>query len=96
MLTLVEYFLLLYRALLPAPVWYKFFLNKEYGSFFSSLITGLYLTFKLTSVLGKVCLSAEIRCYLSTKLLFSILWRKNFKDNSLFISICRFDRSLQH
>lgn len=34
MLTLVEYFLLLYRALLPTPVWYRFFLNREYGSFF--------------------------------------------------------------
>lgn len=54
MLTLVEYFLLLYRALLPAPVWYRFFLNKEYGSLFSSLTTGLYLTFKLTSVVEKV------------------------------------------
>lgn len=46
--------LLLYRALLPTPVWYRFFLNKEYGSFFSSLMTGLYLTFKLTSVVEKV------------------------------------------
>lgn len=55
MLTLVEYLLLLYRALLPAPVWYRFFLNKEYGSLFSSLMTGLYLTFKLTSVVEKVC-----------------------------------------
>lgn len=54
MLTLVEYLLLLYRALLPTPVWYRFFLNKEYGSFFSSLTTGLYLTFKLTSVVEKV------------------------------------------
>ncbi|XP_024969965.1 E3 ubiquitin-protein ligase RNFT1-like isoform X2 [Cynara cardunculus var. scolymus] len=54
MLTLVEYALLLYRAFLPAPVWYRFFLNKEYGSLFSSLITGLYLTFKLTSVVEKV------------------------------------------
>eukprot|EP00262_Sarcandra_glabra_P005707 TRINITY_DN17482_c0_g2_i1.p1 TRINITY_DN17482_c0_g2~~TRINITY_DN17482_c0_g2_i1.p1 ORF type:complete len:454 (+),score=47.08 TRINITY_DN17482_c0_g2_i1:44-1405(+) len=54
MLTLVEYLLLLYRALLPAPVWYRFFLNKEYGSLFSSLTTGLYLTFKLTSVVEKV------------------------------------------
>ncbi|KAL6626823.1 hypothetical protein ACP70R_030549 [Stipagrostis hirtigluma subsp. patula] len=54
MLTIVEYFLLLYRALLPAPVWYRFFLNKEYGSLFSSLTTGLYLTFKLTSVVEKV------------------------------------------
>ncbi|KAL6123451.1 hypothetical protein ACLB2K_075973 [Fragaria x ananassa] len=53
-LTVVEYSLLLYRALLPAPVWYRFFLNKEYGSLFSSLITGLYLTFKLTSVVEKV------------------------------------------
>ncbi|KAM7526615.1 hypothetical protein LguiA_016517 [Lonicera macranthoides] len=54
MLTLVEYMLLLYRALLPAPVWYRFFLNKEYGSLFSSLMTGLYLTFKLTSIVEKV------------------------------------------
>ncbi|XP_073017394.1 LOW QUALITY PROTEIN: uncharacterized protein [Primulina eburnea] len=54
MLTLVEYTLLLYRALLPTPVWYRFFLNKVYGSLFSSLITGLYLTFKLTSIVEKV------------------------------------------
>ncbi|PON46171.1 Cdk-activating kinase assembly factor [Trema orientale] len=54
MLTLIEYLLLLYRALLPTPVWYRFFLNKEYGSLFSSLMTGLYLTFKLTSVVEKV------------------------------------------
>ncbi|KAL5661883.1 hypothetical protein ACJX0J_029008, partial [Zea mays] len=54
MLTLVEYLLLLYRALLPTSVWYRFFLNKEYGSLFSSLTTGLYLTFKLTSVVEKV------------------------------------------
>ncbi|XP_074571892.1 uncharacterized protein LOC141828365 [Curcuma longa] len=54
LLTLVEYFLLLYRALLPTPVWYRFFLNKEYGSLFSSLTTGLYLTFKLTSVIEKI------------------------------------------
>ncbi|KAL0310109.1 UNVERIFIED_CONTAM: E3 ubiquitin-protein ligase RNFT1 [Sesamum radiatum] len=54
LLTLVEYLLLLYRALLPAPVWYRFFLNKEYGSLFSSLMTGLYLTFKLTSVVERV------------------------------------------
>ncbi|KAK1353135.1 RING finger and transmembrane domain-containing protein 2-like [Heracleum sosnowskyi] len=54
MLTLVEYMVLLYRALLPTPVWYCFFLNKEYGSLFSSLTTGLYLTFKLTSIVQKV------------------------------------------
>ncbi|XVF00403.1 hypothetical protein REPUB_Repub03eG0282700 [Reevesia pubescens] len=53
-LTLVEYTLLLYRALLPTPVWYRFFLNKDYGSLFSSLTTGLYLTFKLTSIIEKV------------------------------------------
>jgi hypothetical protein len=54
MLTVVEYTLQLYRAMLPTPVWYRFFLNKVYGSFFSSLTTGLYLTFKLTSIVGKV------------------------------------------
>ncbi|GMN23265.1 hypothetical protein TIFTF001_000054 [Ficus carica] len=62
MLTLIEYLLLLYRALLPTPVWYRFFLNKEYGSFFSSLTTGLYLTFKLTSVVEKVqCFFVALR-----------------------------------
>ncbi|KAH9767629.1 RING-type domain-containing protein [Citrus sinensis] len=61
-LTLVEYALLLYRALLPTPVWYRFFLNKDYGSLFSSLTTGLYLTFKLTTVVDKVqSLFAAIR-----------------------------------
>lgn len=54
LLTLVEYVLLLYRALIPGPVWYRFFLNKNYGNLFSSLTTGLYLTFKLTSNLEKV------------------------------------------
>lgn len=54
LLTLVEYMMLLYRSLLPTPVWYRFFLNKDYGSLFSSLMTGLYLTFKLTSVVEKV------------------------------------------
>lgn len=54
MLTLLEYALLLYRALLPTAVWYRFFLNKDNGSLFSSLTTGLYLTFKLTSIVEKV------------------------------------------
>jgi hypothetical protein len=40
--------------LLPAPVWYRFFLNKEYGGLFSSLTTGLYLTFKVASMVEKV------------------------------------------
>ncbi|KAF3782186.1 RING finger and transmembrane domain-containing protein 2 [Nymphaea thermarum] len=60
MLTLVEYFLLLYRALLPTPVWYRFFLNKDYGSLFSSLTTGLYLTFKLTSIVEKALSRKEV------------------------------------
>ncbi|XP_061339146.1 uncharacterized protein LOC133285861 isoform X2 [Gastrolobium bilobum] len=62
MLTLVEYTLLLYHALLPTPVWYRFFLNRDYGSLFSSLTTGLYLTFKLTSVVEKVqCFVAALK-----------------------------------
>lgn len=54
LLTLVEYFMLLYRALLPTPIWHRFFYNKEFGSLFSSLITGLYLIFKFTSIIEKV------------------------------------------
>ncbi|GAU42587.1 hypothetical protein TSUD_303030, partial [Trifolium subterraneum] len=62
MLTLVEYTLLLYRAFLPAPVWYRFFFNKDFGSLFSSLITGLYLTFKLTSSVEKIqCLICALK-----------------------------------
>jgi len=53
-LTLVEHAALLYRVLLPVPVWYRFFLDKAtYGHFFSSLTTGLYLTFKCTAVLER-------------------------------------------
>lgn len=63
MLTLVEYTMLLYRALLPAPIWYRFFLNKDYGSLFSSLTTGLYLTFKLTSVVEKVWCSIHFSIF---------------------------------
>eukprot|EP01018_Ginkgo_biloba_P021235 Gb_03636 [translate_table: standard] len=68
MLTLVEYILLLYRALLPTPVWYRFFLNKEYGSLFSSLTTGLYLTFKLTSLLDPLFLD-HMSCFPGTCIL---------------------------
>lgn len=64
MLTLVEYTVLLYRAFLPTPVWYRFFFNKDYGSLFSSLTTGLYLTFKLTSVVEKVCFHSLILAFL--------------------------------
>lgn len=53
MLTLVEYTAVLYRALVPTPVWYRFFLNESYGHLFSSLVTGLYLTFKLTATFDK-------------------------------------------
>ncbi|KAJ8751508.1 hypothetical protein K2173_016736 [Erythroxylum novogranatense] len=67
LLTLIEYLSLLYRALLPTPVWFRFFLNKEYGSFFSSLVTGLYLTVKLTSILRKVQLFIAASRALSRK-----------------------------
>lgn len=55
-LTLIEYTALLYRVMLPAPVWYRFFLDEEtYGHFFSSLTTGLYLTFKFTTMFERAC-----------------------------------------
>ncbi|CAN6469523.1 unnamed protein product [Victoria cruziana] len=75
MLTLVEYFLLLYRALLPTPVWYRFFLNKDYGSLFSSLTTGLYLTFKLTSVVEKVNAAGDLCAICQEKMHAPILLR---------------------
>ncbi|KAL2632794.1 hypothetical protein R1flu_004273 [Riccia fluitans] len=67
LLTLVEYILLLYRALIPGPVWYRFFLNKEYGNLFSSLTTGLYLTFKLTSTYERVKTFIAALCALSRR-----------------------------
>ncbi|XP_050209612.1 uncharacterized protein LOC126660261 isoform X2 [Mercurialis annua] len=54
MLTLVEHMLLLYRTMIPTPVWFRFLLNKENGCLFSSLTTGFYLTFKITCVIEKV------------------------------------------
>ncbi|PON72881.1 TNF receptor-associated factor [Parasponia andersonii] len=75
MLNLIEYMLLLYRALLPTPVWYRFFLNKEYGSFFSSLTTGLYLTFKLTSVVEKVNAAGDLCAICQEKMHAPILLR---------------------
>jgi hypothetical protein len=39
-LSLVEYASLLYRALIPVPVWFAFFQNQdEYGHLFSSVTT---------------------------------------------------------
>ncbi|KAK7282455.1 hypothetical protein RIF29_11247 [Crotalaria pallida] len=59
-LTLVEHTLLLYRALLPAPVWLGFFFNEEdYGTLFSLLTSSLYLTFKILSA------PQEVRCFFS-------------------------------
>ncbi|KAI3519657.1 hypothetical protein L1887_08872 [Cichorium endivia] len=40
--TLVEYTLLLYLAFLPAPVWYRFFLNKEYEFIFTYRVSKIY------------------------------------------------------
>ena len=91
MLTLVEYLVLLYRALLPAPVWYRFFLNKEYGSLFSSLMTGLYLTFKLTSVVEKVWFFCKcsliniVQCLFNNrKFVISLWWLVFLKVEKLF------------
>lgn len=42
MLTFVEYTLLLYRAFLASPVWYRFFLNKEYEFIFTYRVSKIY------------------------------------------------------
>ncbi|CAI6002657.1 unnamed protein product [Closterium sp. NIES-64] len=56
-LTLVEYTSLLYRAWVPAPVWFQFFLNDQaYGRLTASLTAGLYLAFKLSTSLDRVLL----------------------------------------
>ena len=44
----------LHRSYLLKSLWYWCFLNKKDGSLFSSLTTGLYLTFKLSSMVEKV------------------------------------------
>uniref|UniRef100_A0ACD5U6Q7 Uncharacterized protein n=1 Tax=Avena sativa TaxID=4498 RepID=A0ACD5U6Q7_AVESA len=83
MLTVVEYSLLLYRALLPAPVWYRFFLNKEYGGLFSSLTTGLYLTFKVASMVEKRQASVACgRAGAATFAKFRIDLIQDYNDNS--------------
>eukprot|EP00898_Chlorokybus_atmophyticus_P001522 jgi/Chlat1/2370/Chrsp17S02642 len=71
LLTVVEHFSLFYRALAPMPVWYRFFLNDAYGRLFSSLLTGLYLGFKVTSSFEKVCtLVSSIRSLRQSDLLY--------------------------
>eukprot|EP01103_Thecamoeba_quadrilineata_P016089 TRINITY_DN5289_c0_g1_i2.p1 TRINITY_DN5289_c0_g1~~TRINITY_DN5289_c0_g1_i2.p1 ORF type:complete len:286 (-),score=25.08 TRINITY_DN5289_c0_g1_i2:225-1082(-) len=63
--TVIEIFSHLYRALLPIPIWFTYFLNDENGQIFSCIIGGLYLTFKLTSLLSKVKLFfTTIKAYL--------------------------------
>jgi len=53
-----------YRTLLPMPHWYSWLLGKGAATFFSSLVTGLYLTFKLAAAIDQlrtvwgVCLAA--------------------------------------
>ncbi|OIV96887.1 hypothetical protein TanjilG_00469 [Lupinus angustifolius] len=75
MLTLVEHTLLLYRSLLPISVWNTFFMNKDYGTLFSLVMIGLYLTFKLSYALEKVndagdlCAICHERMYAPTQLL---------------------------
>lgn len=86
MLNLVEYTSLLYRAVLPAPVWYRFFLNKAYGSLFSSLMTGLYLTFKLTSVVEKVHIPSPIFLLHLGAFVFALLIPCSWYSGSI---ICR-------
>eukprot|EP00958_Prasinococcus_capsulatus_P001984 scaffold179_cov368-Prasinococcus_capsulatus_cf.AAC.24 len=56
-MTAIEHSSLLYRSLLPMPVWYKFFLRDEVGQVFSSLVTGLYLTFKISAVFDRIAMT---------------------------------------
>ena len=87
MLTVVEYSLLLYRALLPAPVWYRFFLNKEYGSLFSSLTTGLYLTFKVASMVEKVLLIPLFHFLTNSGFIIADITAASYQVRSLLASV---------
>jgi len=44
----------LYRSLLPIPIWFTYLLSEEHGYILPCMLAGLYLTFKLTRMLGKV------------------------------------------
>ncbi|KAF6258412.1 hypothetical protein COO60DRAFT_1127976 [Scenedesmus sp. NREL 46B-D3] len=46
LLTLVEYVVTVYRALVPIPVWYTYLLTCTLNGVLSSLLAGFYLTFK--------------------------------------------------
>lgn len=103
MLTLVEYIVLLYRALLPAPVWYRFFLNKEYGSLFSSLIAGLYLTFKLISIAEKAWISFGLIYWVILCFIYLVCKCWVFFTTPLFlgvftgsVSLCFFEGLVSH
>ncbi|WIA13637.1 hypothetical protein OEZ86_006897 [Tetradesmus obliquus] len=60
LLTLVEYVLAVYRALVPIPVWYTYLVTCTLNGVLSSLLAGFYLTFKGWGLLrqGRLLLSA--------------------------------------
>ena len=45
---------LCYRSLLPMPLWYEWLLRSVQGRLFASLLTGLYLTFKLAALVERL------------------------------------------
>jgi hypothetical protein len=45
---------LCYRSLLPMPLWYAWLLRSVQGRLFASLLTGLYLTFKLAALVERL------------------------------------------
>lgn len=48
-LTAIEHVTLLYRAILPASIWYKFYVREQGGHFFASVVAGIYLSLKITA-----------------------------------------------
>lgn len=55
-----------YRSALPVPAWYGWLLLDGSGSLFPSLVTGLYLTFKMAAVLDQLrTLSSACRAALT-------------------------------
>eukprot|EP01098_Paradermamoeba_levis_P015419 TRINITY_DN7839_c0_g1_i1.p1 TRINITY_DN7839_c0_g1~~TRINITY_DN7839_c0_g1_i1.p1 ORF type:complete len:307 (-),score=73.23 TRINITY_DN7839_c0_g1_i1:236-1156(-) len=65
--SLVEFASLLYRSVLPIPVWFSFFMQEDYGVF-SNLVAGMYVTFKFTNVWAKVkVFCSQLKSFISAE-----------------------------
>eukprot|EP00873_Tetraselmis_striata_P041170 jgi/Tetstr1/461434/TSEL_006543.t1 len=58
-LTMLEYFMLVYRALLPCGTWYTYFLSRDLSPYMASAVTGMYVSFKVQMLWDRLQLCVQ-------------------------------------